>query len=144
LPPDQSPEAKHEVAFRVDQAKDEDPPRSTVLGLACKPTSGPEEVTVTVVVCDDEPPGPVQVISYSVSFDRGPVDHVPLKSTPPCQPPLASHWVAFATLHLRTEAPRRLTVVGEAVRVIKGANRRVTVTLRANVEEPALLEQVRA
>jgi hypothetical protein len=37
-----------------------------------------------------------------------------------------------------------LTVVGEAVRVIKGANRRVTVTLRANVEEPALLEQVRA
>jgi hypothetical protein len=144
LSPDQSPEATHEVAFRLDQVRDEGPPRSTVLGLACKATSGPEEVTVTIVVCDDEPPGPLQVISYSVSFDRGPVDQVPLKSMPPCQLPLASHWVAFATLHLRTEAPRRLTVVGEAAKVIKGANRRVTVTLRASVEEPALLEHVRA
>jgi hypothetical protein len=37
-----------------------------------------------------------------------------------------------------------LTVVGEAAKVIKGAKRRDTVTLRASVEEPALLEHVRA
>ena len=128
LVPDQSPEAAHEVAFSLVQVSDDAPPRWTVLGLACSVTSGAEAVTVTVVDCDAEPPGPVQVISNSVELDSRPVDHVPLVAMAPLQPPPARHWVALAALHLRVEVPRSLTVVGDAVKVIEGAERWVTVT----------------
>jgi hypothetical protein len=50
----------------------------------------------------------------------------------------------LAALHVRVDVPRSLTVVGEAVKVIEGAERRVTVTWRVNVVEPLLLEHVRA
>jgi hypothetical protein len=126
--PDQSPEAAHEVAFSLVHVSDDAPPRWTVLGLACSVTSGADEVTVTVVPCDAEPPGPVQVISNSVALDKRPVDHVPLVATAPCQPPLARHSVALAALHLRVDVPRLPTVVGDAVKLIEGTDRRVTVT----------------
>ena len=94
-----------------------------MLGLARSVTSGAAEVTVTVADCEAEPPGPVQVISNSVLLESCPVDHVPLTATAPCQPPLARHWVALAAFHCRFEMPEVLTVVGEAVRVIEGAER---------------------
>jgi hypothetical protein len=144
LVPDQSPEAAHEVAFSLVQVSDDAPPRCTVLGLACSVTWGAAAVTVTVVDCDAEPPAPVQVISNSVALDRRPVDHVPLVATAPLQPPLARHAVALAAVHLRVEVPRLLTVAGDAVKVIEGVDRWVTVTWRDSVVEPLLLEQVRA
>jgi hypothetical protein len=85
-------------------------------------------VTLTVVDCDTEPPGPVQVSSNSVALDRRPVDHVPLVATTPLQPPVAAHSVALAAVQLRLEVPKLLTVVGDAVKVIEGADRWVTVT----------------
>ena len=144
LVPDQAPEAAHEVAFTLVHVSDETPPGWTVLGVACTVTCGAEEVTVIVVDCEAEPPSPVQVISNSVLLDRGPVDQVPLVAMGPCQPPPARHWVALAALHVRVEMPRSLTVVGEAVKVIEGAERVVTVTWRDSVVEPPLFEHVRA
>jgi hypothetical protein len=114
-----------------------------VLGLARSVTSGPAEVTVTVADCDAEPPGPVQVTSNSVLLERCPLDHVPLTATAPCQPPLATHWVALAAFHSRVEVPAALTVVGEALRLIEGAAGRVTVICRDCVLEPPLPVQVR-
>jgi len=61
LLPDQAPEAEQAVTLRLLQVRVEEPPDLTVLGLACSVTSGAEAVTVTVVDCDAEPPGPVQV-----------------------------------------------------------------------------------
>jgi hypothetical protein len=144
LVPDQAPEATHEVAFSLVHVSDDTPPGWTVLGVACTVTCGAEEVTVTVVDCEADPPGPVQAISNSVLLDRWPVDHVPLEATAPFQPPPARHCVALAALQLRVDVPRSLTVVGEAVKVIEGAERRVTVTWRDSVVEPPLLEHVRA
>lgn len=91
--------------------------------MARSVTSGAAEVTVTVADCEAEPPGPVQVISNSVLLESCPVDQVPLTATAPCQPPLARHWVALTAFHWRVEVPEVLTVVGEALRVIEGAER---------------------
>jgi hypothetical protein len=92
-----------------------------VLGFDCRVTWGAAEVTVTVVDCDAEPPGPVQVISNSVSFDNFSVAHEPLTATSPCQPPVATHWVALRALHCSVELPELLTVVGEALKLMEGA-----------------------
>ena len=143
LLPDQAPEAVHEVAFWLVQMSEDDPPADTVLGLACRVTTGAADTTLTVADCEAEPPGPVQVISNSVLLESGAVDHVPLTAMPPFQPPLARHWVARAAFHVRVEVPRSFTVVGEAVRVIDGAGTLVTVTCRDSVEDPPLPVQVR-
>ena len=63
----------------------------------------------------------MQVISYSVVFDKAPVDQLPLLATGPLQPPEAVHCVTLLAFHDRVELPRLLTVVGEAVRVTVGA-----------------------
>jgi hypothetical protein len=128
LVPDQAPEATQEVASSLVQVSDDASPRWTVLGLAWSVTWGAEELTVTVISCDAEPSGPVHLISNSVLLDRRPVDHVPLVAMAPCQPPSARHSVALVTLHLRVDVPRLSTVVGEAAKVIEGAERWVTVT----------------
>jgi hypothetical protein len=77
LVPDQAPEATHEVAFVALHCSEEAPPDCTVLGLACSTTAAEAALTVTVVPCEAEPPAPVQVSSYSVVFERAPVDQVP-------------------------------------------------------------------
>ena len=72
---------------------------------------------VTVADCVAEPPGPVQVSSYSVVLVSAPVDHAPLSGTAPLQPPDAAQLVAFAAIHVKVELPPLPTVVGEAVKV---------------------------
>lgn len=143
LLPAQLPEAAHEAAFWLVHDSVAAPPAWTVLGFDCSVTAGAAEVTVTVVDCDAEPPGPVQVISNSVSFDSCPVAHVPLSAMSPCQPPVATHWVALSALQCRVELPELLTVVGEALKVTEGAAYGVTVTWRDCVVEPPLPVQVR-
>jgi len=89
LLPDHAPEAEHKVAFWLNQVRLDEPPELTVLGSAWSVTVGGKAVTVTVADWLAEPPGPVQVSSYSAVLDSGPVDQVPLVATGPCQPPLA-------------------------------------------------------
>jgi hypothetical protein len=143
LGPDQFPEAVQAVAFTLVQVSEETPPAGTVLGLAERVTWGAREVTVTVVDCEAEPPGPVQVISNSVSLERWPVDQVPLVARAPVHPPVARHWVAFCVFQVRVDMPSVLTVVGEALKVMEGAGVVVTVTCRDWVVVPLLFEQVR-
>ncbi len=99
----------------------EDPPTLNELGLAWMLTSGVGALTVTVADWVAKPFGPLQASSYSVLLVRGPVDHVPLVATCPCQPPLAVHWSALLALQVRMELPPSLTVAGEAARVMVGA-----------------------
>ena len=56
------------VALVEDHVSVEAAPLAMVLGLACSVTRGAAPVTVTVTLCVAEPPGPVQVSSYSVLF----------------------------------------------------------------------------
>jgi hypothetical protein len=137
LLPDQAPEAEHEVAFAADQVTVEALPELTVLGLACSVTSGAEAVTVTVTDWVAEPPGPVQVNSYSVVLVRLPVDQVLLVGTNPCQPPLAVHSVASVAVHVKMELAKLLIVVGEAANVIEGAGSATTACAVCTTEPPS-------
>ena len=121
LVPDQAPEAVQDVAFLLDHVRVEEPPTLNELGLAWMVTSGVGAPTVTVADWVAKPFGPLQASSYSVLLLRGPVDHVPLVVTCPCQPPLAVHWSALLAVQVRVELPPLLTVAGEAVRVTVGA-----------------------
>jgi len=114
LPPDHAPEAVQVAARLLDHVRVEDWPELRVLGLAVSCTTGGWLETVTVADCVAEPPGPVQVSSYSVEFVSAPVDQVPLSGTAPFQPPDAVQLVAFSAFHVRVELPPLLSVVGEA------------------------------
>lgn len=127
LEPDHAPEAEQAVALVADQLRVEEPPELTLLGLACSATSGAAAITVTVIPCDVEPPGPVHVSSNSVVFVSCPVTQVPLIAIGPCQPPLAMHWVALTAFHDNVDSARLLIVVGEAVSVMVGAGSRFQV-----------------
>ena len=61
LPPDQAPEAEHEVAFAALQLSVELVPLAMVLGAAWRLTVGAVDFTETVVDCVALPPAPVQV-----------------------------------------------------------------------------------
>jgi len=61
LPPDQAPEAVHEVAFAALQLSVELVPFAMVLGVALMLTVGAVDFTETVVDCVALPPAPVQV-----------------------------------------------------------------------------------
>jgi hypothetical protein len=117
LPPDHAPEAVQVRARLADQVRVEDWPELSVLGPAVSCTTGDRLETVTVADCVAEPPGPVQVSSYSVVLVSAPVAHVPVSGTVPLQPPAAVQLVAFAAFHVKVELPPLPTVVGEAVKV---------------------------
>lgn len=61
LPPDQAPEAEHEVAFAALQLSVELVPLAMVLGVALMLTVGAVDFTETVADCVALPPAPVQV-----------------------------------------------------------------------------------
>jgi hypothetical protein len=142
LLPDHAPEAAQDVALWVLQASEDEAPACTLLGAALKLTSGAALLTVTVTDCEAEPPGPVQVNSNSVVFDRAPLDHMPWVATAPFQPPLAKHSVAATVDQRRIDAADWVSVVGSAVNVIVGAALRLTVTCRDSVDEPPAPTQV--
>jgi hypothetical protein len=135
LLPDQPPEAEHAVVFCVDQESTEAAPDSTVLGAAVIVMAVGDRETVTVVDCVAEPPGPVQVSSYSDVLVSAPVDQVPLVATAPCQPPEAVHAVACNAVHVSVDDSPFATVVGEAARVTAGTCA-VTATSAVCAAEP--------
>ena len=61
LPPDQPPEAVHDVAFVADHVRVEPLPLITELGLAVRAIVGAGAFTDTVADCAAVPPAPVQV-----------------------------------------------------------------------------------
>jgi hypothetical protein len=121
LEPLQPPDAVQAVALALDQVSAEEAPAFTVLGVAVSVTTGALLDTVTVADCVADPPGPVQVSSYSVLLVRVPVDVVPLVGTLPCQPPEAVQAVAPGDFQVRVELPPLPTVVGAAVNVTEPA-----------------------
>ena len=121
LEPLQPPDAVQAVALALDQVSAEEAPAFTVLGVAVSVTTGALLDTVTVADCVADPPGPVQVSSYSVLLVRVPVDVVPLVGTLPCQPPEAVQAVAPGDFQVRVELPSLPTVVGAAVNVTEAA-----------------------
>jgi hypothetical protein len=114
----------------------------SVLGLAVSCTTGGWLETVTVTDCVADPPGPVQVSSYSVVLLSAPVDHVPPSGTAPLQPSDAVQLVASAAFHVKLELPPLPTVVGEAVKV-SAALGTVTSTLTDWVAVPLEPTQVK-
>jgi hypothetical protein len=122
LPPDQAPEATHEVAFVEDQVRDELVPLVMVAGLALMVTEGGAAATETVVVCVATPPGPVQVNVYNPMAVRGPVDCEPLNALLPDQAPEAEQDEALLLDQVSVEAAPELMVLGEALSVTVGAD----------------------
>jgi hypothetical protein len=61
LPPDQAPDAEHDVAFAADQVRSELLPLMTELGFTLRLTVGAGDFTDTVADWAALPPAPVQV-----------------------------------------------------------------------------------
>jgi len=78
-------------------------------------------VTLTVVLCDAEPPAPVQASVYCVAAVSAAVLCDPLVASVPLQPPEAVHEVALVDDHVSVEALPLVTVLGDALRVTVGA-----------------------
>jgi hypothetical protein len=64
LPPDQLPDAEHEVALTAFQVKRELKPLAMVLGLALMVTVGAAPFTETIADCVAVPPAPLQIKVY--------------------------------------------------------------------------------
>lgn len=126
--PLQPPAAVQKVALLLDQVSIDEAPEFTLLGLALNVTLGALPATVTVADCVADPPGPVQVSSYSVVLASVPVDCAPLVETVPCQPPEAVQAVAPVDFQERVAVPPLSTVVGLAVKVSIGADDEATAT----------------
>ena len=116
LEPLHPPDAVQAVALLLDQVSVEVAPAFTVLGAALNVTIGALLETVTVADCVADPPGPVQVSSYSVLLVSVPVDVVPLVGMLPCQPPEAVQAVAPADFQVSVELSPLATVVGAALK----------------------------
>jgi len=128
------------VAFWLDQDKVDAVPTSTVLGLALRVTTGANGETVTVADCLAEPPGPVQVSSYSVVLASVPVDQVPLVATVPFQPPEAVHAVALSDFQLKVDVPPLAIVVGDADNVTVGGSEVTTTCADWEADPPGPLQ----
>ncbi len=78
-------------------------------------------VTLTVALCEAEPPAPVQAKVYLVAAVRAAVLCEPLIASAPLQPPDAVHEVALVDDQLSVDAAPLVTLLGVAVRVTDGA-----------------------
>ncbi len=99
-------------------------------------------VTVTVALCDAEPPAPVHVRVYFVVAVSAAVFCVPLAASEPLQPPEAAQEVALVEDHVKVEVAPLATVLGLALSVTVGACV-VTVTDADWAALPPLPVQVR-
>jgi hypothetical protein len=104
MAPDHAPEAVHAVALVVDHFSVDAAPEITALGFATSVTVGGALGTVTITDCEEEPPVPLQLSSYSVVFVSAPVLQVPLTATAPLHPPLAVHSFALAAFQVKTDS----------------------------------------
>jgi hypothetical protein len=78
-------------------------------------------VTLTVVLCEAEPPAPVQAKVYLVAVVSFAVLCEPIVACVPLQPPEAVHEVALVDDQLSIDAAPLVTVLGAAARVTDGA-----------------------
>ena len=99
-------------------------------------------VTVTVALCDAEPPAPVQVNVNFVAAASAAVVCEPRVASEPLQPPDAAQEVAFVEDQLKVEVAPLATVLGLALNVTVGAGV-VTVTVADWAALPPLPVQVR-
>jgi hypothetical protein len=114
------PDAEQELALLDDHVRIEAAPLATVVGFARNDRLGAAAATVTVTVCEAEPPLPVQdsvkfvvALNWTVACD-------PLVAFPPVQPPDAVQVVAWVAAHSRTDVAPALMVVGFAERATLG------------------------
>ena len=99
IEPVQPPDAVQAVALLVDQVSVELLPLVTLLGLAVRVMLGAVAATVTVAVCDAEPPVPVQVSMKFVVAVKVAVLCEPLVANAPFQPPDAVQLCASVVFH---------------------------------------------
>ena len=106
----------------ADQVNVEAWPLATVLGLALNETLAVGcGVTVTVVACVAEPPGPVHVKVYVAFAVSAPVGSEPLGDFAPDQAPAAEHAEALEDAQLTTALPPLVIELGLALRRTLGA-----------------------
>jgi hypothetical protein len=119
--PLQAPDAVQAVALVEVQVSVDVPPWATLAGLAVSETLGGAADTVTVAVCDAEPPAPVQVrINFVVAVSVG-VVWEPAMASEPLQPPEAVQAVALVDDQVNADVAPLFIVVGFAVKVTAGA-----------------------
>ena len=81
----------------------------------------PEADTVTVTLCEAEPPLPVQLSVYVVVLVSAPVLVLPLVVSLPDHPPDAVQAVALVEDQVKVELPPLTTLVGLALNETVGA-----------------------
>jgi hypothetical protein len=118
-----------EVTLALDHVSVEVPPDFTLLGEATRLTVGVLPATVRVADWVADPPGPVQVNSYSVLLVTVPVDCIPPVGTLPCHPPEAVQPVDPVELQTRLAASPLLTVAGPTLSLTVGAHATFTATV---------------
>jgi hypothetical protein len=140
LPPDQPPDAVHVSTLALLQVNDEFAFFATPGGFADRVTDGDAAVTVTVAVCDAEPPVPVQLNAKLPFAVSAPVLCEPEVAFVPVQPPDAVQLVAFVELQVSVDELPDVMLLGDAVNVTVGAG--TTVTLAVCDAEPPVPVQL--
>jgi hypothetical protein len=130
LLPDQLPDAMQLVVLVELQVSVDAEPDATLPGDAASVSVG-GGTTVTVAVCDVEPPVPVQDNEYVEVVVNAPVLCVAEVALLPLQLPDAVQLVALVEVHVSVDAPPAATLPGDAVSVSVGAVPTVTVAVRA-------------
>ena len=131
------------VALLVDHVRVDEPPLTTVAGLAVSVTEGALELTVTLAVPLALPPAPVQVSEKVLVAVSAPVDWLPLVAFVPLQPPEAAQLDALLELQLSVAEAPLTTVEGFTDRVTDGgAGGTVTATDTVWLTLPPTPEQV--
>jgi hypothetical protein len=119
--PFQAPLAVQAVALTEVQLIVELPPLETALGPTLSEIAGAAALTLTVVVCDALPPGPVQVRPNDVVALRTPVDWEPLIDCTCDHPPVPVQDVAFLALQVSMALVPLEMLLGDADRATVGA-----------------------
>jgi hypothetical protein len=119
-PPDQPPDAVHELAFVLVHASCVLAPLATLDGVAVRLTVG-AGTTVTVFESLAVPPVPVQLKVKVVLEESAPLVSLPTGGLVPDQPPDAEHDVAALVVHASCVVPPVATLAGLTVRLTVGA-----------------------
>jgi hypothetical protein len=120
-PPDQPPDAVHDVAFVLSHESCVLVPLATLDGVAERLTVGAgAAVTVTVFESVPVPPTPVQVSVKVVFVESAPLVALPTGGFAPDQPPDAVHDVARLVVHESCVVAPLETLAGLTVRITVG------------------------